>query len=52
MSFYGIYYEILPAWAFVILFTMTRTGLAAAGHYHNHRKKDGISDWADGFFDM
>ena len=52
MTFFGIYYEILPAWAFVILFTMTRTGLAAAGHYHNHRKKDGVSDWADGFFDM
>jgi hypothetical protein len=52
LTFYGIYYEILPAWVFVILFTMTRTGLAAAGHYHNHRKKDGFADWADGFFDM
>jgi hypothetical protein len=36
----------------VLFFTITRTSLAAAGHYHNHRKKDGIADWADGFFDM
>jgi hypothetical protein len=52
MAFPGIYYQILPPWAFVIFFAMSRTSLAAAGHYHNHRKKDGVTDWADGFFDM
>lgn len=52
MTFYGVAHDLLPAWAFVILFTCTRTGLAGAGHYHNHRKKDGITDWADSFFDM
>lgn len=52
MAFAGIYYELLPFWAFVILFPITRTSLAAAGHYHVHRKKDGFSDWADPLFDM
>lgn len=51
MSFAGVYYELLPAWLLVIIFTCTRTGMAGMGHYHNHRKKDGIVDWADAFFD-
>ena len=52
MSFYGVYYEILPPWALVIFFLCTRTGMASVGHYHSHRKKDGFSDWGEGFFDM
>lgn len=52
MAFYGVYYEILPAWLMVIFFYCSRTGLAAVGHYHNHRKKDGITDWGDPLFDM
>jgi hypothetical protein len=34
------------------LFALTRTSLAAVGHYHCHRRKDGISDWGDALFDM
>lgn len=52
MMFVGVYYEVLPVWAFVILFVVTRTSMASVGHYHCHRKKDGISDWGDGLFDM
>ena len=52
MMFFGVYYEILPVWAFVILFVITRTSLTSVGHYHCHRKKDGISDWGDALFDM
>jgi hypothetical protein len=52
MQFYGVYYEILPIWAFVLFFLCSRTGLAAVGHYHDHRKKDGITDWGDALFDM
>ena len=52
MAFYGVYYEILPFWAFVIFFYASRTALAGVGHYHNHRKKDGIVDWGDALFDM
>ena len=29
---------IIPAWAFIIIMVVTRTGLAGAGHYHLHRK--------------
>ena len=28
----------IPAWAFIIIMLVTRTGLAGAGHYHLHRK--------------
>lgn len=52
MSFVGVYYQILPLWAFVIFFVCSRTGLAAVGHYHVHRRKDGITDWGDPLFDM
>ena len=52
MSFAGLYYDLLPAWGFVIFFVITRTSMAAAGHYHCHRAKDGIRDWADAFFDI
>jgi hypothetical protein len=52
MSFYGIYYHILPEWALVIVFWASRTSMAAIGHYHSHRKKDGITDWGDAIFDM
>lgn len=52
MSFVGVYYDILPTWAFVIFFVMTRTSGASVGHYHTHRKKNGIADWGDALFDM
>lgn len=31
---------------------LTRTALAAVGHYHCHRAKDGWTDWADALFDI
>eukprot|EP00171_Calliarthron_tuberculosum_P008844 IDg8844t1 len=31
---------------------LTRTSLAAVGHYHCHRAKDGVTDWSDALFDM
>lgn len=52
MSFAGMYYHILPAPLMVIFFLGTRTAMAAMGHYHCHRKKDGISDWGETLFDM
>merc|ERR1712136_508902 len=30
----------------------TRTALAGVGHYHCHRAKDGIRDWAEVLFDI
>ena len=50
--FVGLYFNILPAWTFVVFFTLTRTSLAAIGHYHCHRRKDGITNWGDSLFDM
>jgi len=52
MAFPGIYYEVMPAWAFVLFFWASRTAMAGVGHYHSHRKKDGITDWGDCLFDM
>ncbi len=52
LSFYGVYYEILPPWLLCIIFLCTRTSMASVGHYHSHRRKDGIADWGDGLFDM
>lgn len=52
MSFYGVYNEIMPSWAFVFFFLITRTSMASIGHYHCHRKKDGWTDWGDGLFDF
>ena len=52
LSFYGVVYEILPPWLLVPIFLCTRTGMAAVGHYHSHRKKDGITDWGDAIFDI
>lgn len=52
MGTFGIYYEIMPAFAFVIFFTLSRTSLAAVGHYHCHRRKDGYADWGYSLFDM
>ena len=52
MWFGGIYYDILPAWAFVIFFSITRTSMASIGHYHCHRRKDGVANWGDSLFDM
>jgi hypothetical protein len=52
LAFPALYYELLPSWLLVILFVCTRTGMAAVGHYHVHRKKDGFTDWGDPLFDM
>jgi hypothetical protein len=52
MSFYGIYYEVLPPWLLCFIFLCTRTSMASIGHYHCHRRKDGIADWGDGLFDL
>jgi hypothetical protein len=52
MAFYGVYHELLSIAAFAVLFTVTRTSLAAVGHYHCHRRKDGVKDWGDALFDM
>ena len=52
LSFWGIYYRVLPDWFLVIFFMCSRTALAAVGHYHCHRKCDGITDWGDALFDM
>ena len=52
MMFVGVPNAILPLWGFVLFFTLSRTALAAVGHYHCHRKKNGISDWGDSLFDM
>lgn len=52
MAFVGVYYQLLPFWAFVIFFAASRTSLAGIGHYHVHRRKDGINDWGDPLFDM
>lgn len=52
LSFVSIPYEVLPAWLMVPLFLLTRTGMASVGHYHSHRKKDGITDWGDAIFDI
>ena len=52
MSFYGVYYGLLPDFLMVMLFVCTRTSLAGVGHYHCHRKNDGIDDWGDALFDI
>lgn len=51
LQFYCVYYDLLPTWAFVILFLCTRTAQAGIGHYHLHRAKTGKKDWADYMFD-
>jgi hypothetical protein len=52
MWFYGIDNQVLPSWALVLFFLVTRTSLAGVGHYHDHRKKDGVTDWGDVLFDI
>jgi len=52
MSFYGVYYRILPDPLLVVFFVLSRTSLAGVGHYHCHRKSDGIDDWGDCLFDI
>jgi len=47
-----LYYDLLPWWLLVGIQIVTRTSLAGVGHYHCHRAKDGITDWADCFFDI
>lgn len=52
LGFYALPFEIFPPVLLVVCFWITRTGLASLGHYHSHRKKDGITDWADVLFDI
>jgi hypothetical protein len=52
MAFPGLYYHVISDWLMVLFFFLTRTGMAAVGHYHSHRKKDGLTDWGDCLFDM
>ena len=52
MMFWGVSNQVLPIWGFILLFTVTRTAMAAVGHYHCHRKKNGKTDWGDSLFDM
>lgn len=52
LSFYAITNELFPAWLTVFFFFFTRTALASVGHYHSHRRKDGITDWGDALFDL
>ena len=52
MAFPGVYYHVLPNVLMVFFFFLSRTSMAAIGHYHSHRKKDGITDWGDCLFDM
>lgn len=52
MSFYGLYYDILP-WPLMVLFFMcTRSAMGAVGHYHCHRAKNGFTDWGESLFDL
>ena len=52
MSFIGITNGILPDLMLVVFFAASRTSMAAMGHYHCHRKSDGLKDWGDALFDM
>jgi hypothetical protein len=52
VSFPALYLELLPWWFYIVLQVLLRTALAGVGHYHCHRAKNGIADWADPFFDM
>jgi cytochrome b involved in lipid metabolism len=47
-----VYYNVLPVWLLVVVQVLTRTSLAGVGHYHCHRAKDGIRDWAEVLFDI
>jgi len=51
-QFVGVYYDLLPLPVAIVFFAITRTSLSGAGHYHCHRKKDNITNWADTLFDM
>jgi hypothetical protein len=52
LAFYGVYYEFFSPAVFACIFCFTRSAMASIGHYHCHRKKDGISDWGDALFDF
>lgn len=52
LSFYATYYHIIPSWILAVLLACTRTSMGAVGHYHVHRKKDGVKDWGEFLFDM
>jgi hypothetical protein len=52
ICFPAMYFDLLPSWVLVLGQVLIRTALAAVGHYHCHRRKDGIHDWADCFFDI
>jgi len=52
MHFYGIPNHLLPFPLMVLFFLITRTALSGTGHYHTHRRKDGLADWGHILFDM
>lgn len=52
LSYYCVFYNLLPFWVLVFLQVCTRTSMGAVGHYHVHRAKNGIKDWGDFLFDM
>lgn len=52
MSFYGMYYDLLPAPLMVLFFVCTRSAMGSIGHYHTHRAKNGYTDWGEALFDM
>jgi hypothetical protein len=52
MMFFGATAQIFPQWFLVVFFCFTRISLAGVGHYHSHRKKDGVSNWGEALFDM
>jgi len=54
LCFPYLYYQSfwMPSWLLVFVMAVLRTSMAAAGHYHCHRAKDGFRDWADPLFDI
>jgi len=51
LSFPALCLGWLPAWVLVLALAVTRTSLAAVGHYHTHRAKDGHADCLEATFD-
>ncbi|CAK0823606.1 unnamed protein product [Prorocentrum cordatum] len=52
ISFPVLAYGMLPCWLWVFLQIVLRQAVAALGHYHCHRTKNGILDWGDALFDI
>jgi len=56
VCFPALYYDLLPAWLWVVLQIVLRQSIAGLGHYHIHRGKasgtSGLGAWGDSLFDM